>query len=97
VKTRDIIFLGFPDGGLPSLLSKSCAHLAPYRSPFTGKCRPPWFETIVPRADYCAKDLTEEIERVVVRFRPTLVATTGLEDQHPDHKFTYYFVERAPA
>ena len=95
MKTRDVIFLGFPDGGLPSLLSKSCAHQIPYKSPFTGKSRPPWFETIIPRAAFCAKDLTDEIERVVLRFKPTLVTTTGAEDQHPDHRCTHYFVEKA--
>ncbi|MDR3567348.1 MAG: PIG-L family deacetylase [Syntrophobacteraceae bacterium] len=95
MKTKNVIFLGFPDGGLPSLRSKSWAHHVPYRSPFTRKCRPPWFETVIPRADFCAKDLTDEIERVIVRFKPTLLATTGPEDQHPDHKFTYYFVEQA--
>lgn len=95
MKARDAIFLGFPDGGLPSLRSKCCGHVDPYRSPFTRKSRPPYFEMIVPRADYCAKDLNDEIERVIVRFRPTLVATTGPEDKHPDHASTYYFLEKA--
>ena len=95
MNTRDVIFLGFPDGGLPALHSKSCAHNEPYRSPFTRRSRPPWFETIIPHTDYCAQDLEGEIERVILRFRPSLVATTGPEDQHPDHAATYYFLERA--
>lgn len=92
VKAHNVIFLGFPDGGLSDLLSKSCMHADPYRSPFTQKNRPPRFELIVPRTDYCAHDLSGEIERVILRFKPTLVVTTGPQDLHPDHKTTYYFV-----
>lgn len=97
MKERNVIFLGFPDGGLSFLRLKSCVHRMPYRSPFTRKFRPPPFEIIVPRADYCAEDLKDEIERVIVRFRPSLVVTTGPEDQHPDHSATYYFLEEALA
>jgi LmbE family N-acetylglucosaminyl deacetylase len=95
MKTRNVIFLGYPDGGLTALRVKSCAHVDPYRSPFTQKFRPPAFEVVVPRADYCARDLTNEMERVILRFRPTLVATTGPLDQHPDHNSTYFFLEKA--
>ncbi len=95
MKTRDVIFLGFPDGGLSILRTKSCFHVDPYRSPFTRKLRPPKFEALFPRADYCARDLTDEIERVLFRFKPSLVVTTGPEDMHPDHNSTYYFLEQA--
>ena len=95
MNAHDVIFLGFPDGGLSYIRSKSCGHVDPYRSPFTRKFRPPWFEVIVPRTHYCAQDLTSEIERVIVHFRPNLVATTGPEDQHSDHSATYYFLEQA--
>ncbi|MGC8492592.1 MAG: PIG-L deacetylase family protein [Syntrophobacteraceae bacterium] len=95
VKAHNVIFLGFPDGGLSDLRLKSCVHGDPYRSPFTQKNRPPRFELILPRTDYCAQDLASEIERVILRFRPTLVVTTGPQDLHPDHKTTYYFVKDA--
>ncbi len=95
VKPHNVIFLGFPDGGLSDLLLKTCVHKDPYRSPFTLKNRPPKFELILPRTDYCAHDLSGEIERVIFRFRPTLVVTTGPQDLHPDHKTTYHFVKEA--
>jgi LmbE family N-acetylglucosaminyl deacetylase len=95
VKERDVIFLGFPDGGLNYLRLKFQAHPMPFRSPFTRRIRPPAFEVIVPRTDYCGKDVVREIERVLAEFRPNLVATTPPEDQHPDHSSTYYFVKDA--
>ena len=95
IKERDVIFLGFPDGGLTYLRLKFRAHPMFFRSPFTRKMRPPVFEIIVPRTDYCGADLVREIERVIADFRPNMVATTPSEDQHPDHSSTYYFVKEA--
>jgi LmbE family N-acetylglucosaminyl deacetylase len=93
MKEHDVIFLGFPDGGLSYLRSKFRAH--PYKSPFTEENRPPTFECIVPHTDYTGQDLSREIERVIADFRPNLVATTPTEDQHPDHNSTYFFVKEA--
>ncbi len=95
MKERDVIFLGFPDGGLTYLRLKFRAHPMPYRSPFTSKNRPPGFEIIVPRTDYCGEDLRKEIQRVLVDFRPNLLAVTPPDDWHPDHSSTYYFVKDA--
>jgi LmbE family N-acetylglucosaminyl deacetylase len=95
LKEQNVVFLGFPDGGLTYLLLKYHAHPRAYRSPFTRKIRPPKFEIIVPRTDYCGNDLTKEIERVLIEFRPNLVAVTPAGDQHPDHSATYFFVKQA--
>ncbi len=95
MKKHDVIFLGFPDGGLSYLRLKFRAHPLAYRSPFTMKNRPPVFECIVPRTNYTGQDLTREIERVIAEFRPNLVATTPAEDWHPDHNSTYFFVKEA--
>ena len=97
LKEHDVIFLGFPDGGLYYLRLKFRAHPMAYRSPFTRKTRPPAFEIIVPRTDYCGEDLRKEIERVLSDFRPNLLAVTPPEDWHPDHNSTYYFVKEALA
>ncbi len=95
MKEHDVTFLGFPDGGLSYLRLKFRAHPMAYRSPFTRKTRPPAFEIIVPRTDYCGEDLRREIERAISDFRPDLLAVTPPEDQHPDHNSTYYFVKEA--
>jgi LmbE family N-acetylglucosaminyl deacetylase len=95
VKEHDVIFLGFPDGGLTYLRLKYRSHPMPYRSPFTGKVHPAAFEMIIPRTDYCGVDLRREIERVLTEFRPNLLAVTGPEDEHPDHSSSYFFLKEA--
>jgi LmbE family N-acetylglucosaminyl deacetylase len=92
---RDVIFLGFPDGGLCYLVWKFRSDPRAYTSPYSLDNRPPAFEVIIPRTDYNGQDLKREIARVLVDFRPNLLALTPLEDEHPDHCATYYFVSEA--
>ena len=95
LKERDVIFLGFPDGGLTYLRLKYRAHPLAYRSPFTRENRPPIFECIIRNTDYTGQDLVREIREVIADFQPDMVVTTPAEDQHPDHNATYYFVKEA--
>ena len=95
MKERDVIFLGFPDGGLSSLHKKSLAGSPAYKSPFTLESCPPVSEIIIPHTDYTGHDLINELKRVIAAFRPTLVATTPPQDEHPDHSSTYFFVKEA--
>ena len=95
VPKQDVVFLGFPDGGLRCLLWKVHADPQAYTSPFTQENRPPADEVLVPHTDYNARDLDTELVREMSDFRPNLVAVTAPEDQHPDHAATYYFVKEA--
>ncbi|GKT10375.1 PIG-L deacetylase family protein [Desulforhabdus sp. TSK] len=95
MQKQDIVFLGFPDGGLNYLLWKYRSDPQAYTSPFTLKRQPMPKDMIVPDTQYNGRDLTKEIEQLLLDFRPTLVASTSSEDLHPDHSSTYYFVNGA--
>ncbi len=95
LKKKDVIFLGFPDGGLCYLLRSFHSDPWAYTSPFTLQKHPPSPEMIVPHTSYNDGDLRREIVRLLTRFRPNLLALTPSEDQHPDHCATYYFVKAA--
>jgi|UniRef100_A0A7V6A3I7 LmbE family N-acetylglucosaminyl deacetylase len=97
VKARDVIFLGFPDGGLDCLRDRFRTGPQAFMSPFTRANCPPAPEAIIPRTAYTGQDLIREVERVISRFHPNLVATTPPQDAHPDHNATWYFVEEALA
>ncbi|MGE0823756.1 MAG: PIG-L deacetylase family protein [Candidatus Binatia bacterium] len=93
VKKSDSIFLGFPDGGLYSILSTYQSDKGPdYTSPFTLENRPPAGDTILPYTEYNGEDLKREIARVLMDFHPTVIVTVHRGDQHPDHCSTYFFV-----
>lgn len=96
MKGEDIVFLGYPDGGLCRLLAG--AHLSrrhPYTSPYTKRDRPPRSEAVLPKAEYDRNDLVQEIVRLLEEFRPNLLAFTRKEDAHPDHCSTYVFLHEA--
>jgi LmbE family N-acetylglucosaminyl deacetylase len=95
VKEQDVIFLGFPDGGLCYLLWKFRSDPQAYTSPYTMENHPPASEVIIPQTDYNGLDLRREIAKVLADFRPNLLALTPPEDEHPDHCATYYFVKKA--
>lgn len=96
MKEKDVIFLGFPDGGLYTILSKYQSDDGPdYTSPFTLESRPPPADVVLPNTEYNSEDLKKEINRLLADFRPTLLATTHPRDQHPDHCSTYFFVWEA--
>ena len=95
VNERDVIFLGFPDGGLYYLLKTFRSDSHPYRSPFTLTNRPPPSEIIVPKTDYNGHDLKKEIKRVLADFQPNLLIMPASQDMHPDHCSTYHFVRHA--
>ncbi|MGA2935709.1 MAG: PIG-L family deacetylase [Syntrophobacteraceae bacterium] len=95
MKESDVIFLGFPDGGLTALRSKPGGKQKAYTSPTTRENRPSALAVVVPQTGYTGEGLQLEIERVLSDFRPNMLATTAPEDTHPDHASTHFFVKQA--
>ena len=96
ISRAQILFLGFPDGGLCLIASKYLSAKArPFDSPYTKRDEPPVYERLIPGVKYRGSDIRREIERVVVGYRPTLLALPHSEDDHPDHCSTYIFVREA--
>lgn len=96
MRDQDIVFLGYPDGGLCRLLAgehQSRRH--PYVSPYTKRDSPPPSEAVLPKAEYDRDDLVLEIVRLLEEFRPNLLTFTRKEDAHPDHCSTAVFVHEA--
>lgn len=95
LKKEEVVFLGFPDGGLCPLLYRFLSDPQAYTSPFTQENHPPASDMVVPQTDYNGADLRREIVRLLTDFRPNILATTPPQDQHPDHCATYHFVRDA--
>ena len=77
------LFLGYPDGGLQSLLTD---HLTmPYTSRFTGAATVPYPAALFPGHSYTGESLERDFGAVLERVRPTLILAPSLRDTHPDH------------
>jgi LmbE family N-acetylglucosaminyl deacetylase len=96
VEEQAVTFLGFPDRGLCPLLRQYWSDQPPYYlSPYTLEDQPPPADVLLPHTEYDGEDLKREITRLLQDFRPTLLALTHPQDQHPDHCATYFFVRDA--
>jgi LmbE family N-acetylglucosaminyl deacetylase len=84
-------FLGFPDGGLETLLRAHWSRTHPERSQTTGATDPPYAEAIEPDIPYDGADLRRELVRLLREAHPTIVAFPDPLDKHPDHRATGLF------
>ncbi len=91
LQRHDVVFLGFPDGGLAQLWRDHWSRTNPYTSPYTKEDSPPAPDG----AEYDGQDLTSVIAYQLRTFRPTVVVMPHPYDAHLDHAHTGYFVIEA--
>lgn len=78
------LFLGYPDGGLLTLINERFT--VPYYSRFTGVETVPYADTVTAGHPYTGESLERDFVRVLERVRPTLVLAPSPQDAHPDHR-----------
>ena len=76
-------FLGYPDGGLLTLLTDHFT--IPYYSTYSGADSVPYPDTLGPGHPYTGASLERDFALVLDRVRPTLVLAPSPHDEHPDH------------
>jgi LmbE family N-acetylglucosaminyl deacetylase len=91
--TKNIIFLGYPDGGIGSLFNRNWQ--STYRSPFTKTGTSPYQDNFRDGVTYQGVNLYNDIVKILTDFNPTVVIFPSADDAHPDHKATNWFVEKA--
>lgn len=84
VPPRQQFFLGYPDGGLLTLLTDHFT--IPYYSKFNGAVSVPYSDTFAAGHPYSGESLERDFARVLDRVRPTLVLAPSPRDAHPDHR-----------
>jgi LmbE family N-acetylglucosaminyl deacetylase len=96
LSSNDLIFLGYPDGGLLDIFMNVWTS-KPYRSGLTNATSVPYAESAVAGQPQTAMNLLTDLEQVMTSFQPTIVAYPNLIDDHPDHQATELFVTAALA
>lgn len=81
----DVIFLGYPDGGLRAIWENHPSPKRLYRSKTTRARRSPYISSQTLHANYCAPSLLDDVTRTLMDFQPNLILTTHPTDMHPDH------------
>jgi LmbE family N-acetylglucosaminyl deacetylase len=93
VRDTQQLFLGYPDGGLLTLLTENRSR--PYRTKYTGETRVPYAEALFPGHPYTGESLERDFDAVLDRIQPTLVLAPSAEDSHPDHRASALLAIRA--
>jgi LmbE family N-acetylglucosaminyl deacetylase len=77
-------FLGYPDGGLLSMITDH--YTVPYYSRFTGTVSVPYEDAFGAGHPYTGQSLERDFARVLDRVRPTLILAPSPQDEHSDHR-----------
>jgi len=91
---KGLIFLGYPDQGLLSMLSKFYSSTNPYISKGTKIDHNPYFGTLKPGRLYTGENLVADLEEIIDDFSPTMIFVSHPRDYHPDHRATFQFLKK---
>lgn len=86
LSSDDLIFLGYPDGGLKEIWDSCWDPGQPYRSTRTEVSQVPYDDAYVPGAPYTAPALIGCLVRVLDEYQPTDVFIPDPGDGHSDHR-----------
>lgn len=95
VNEKDLIFLGYPDRGLWSMLTKSYNETSPFVSSGTKVNHNPYQNTYKPGRIYAGENLTFDLGEIIDQFSPTLILVSHPRDAHSDHRASFQFLQRA--
>lgn len=93
VTQNNIVFLGYPDKGLPFLFSSNWDSNKPYLSPFTKVSHTPYTDSYRQNRSYTGLSMIKDLRELVSNFKPTILVYPHPDDQHPDHWATYAFIK----
>jgi N-acetyl-1-D-myo-inositol-2-amino-2-deoxy-alpha-D-glucopyranoside deacetylase len=96
VKSTNIIFLGYPDGGLQSLWESHWNCIRLYRG-LNGATNSPYPFSYQRKAPYCGENVVANLSAIIDKYQPTTIVFPDPHDEHPDHSATNAFVQYALA
>lgn len=86
VPSSQQLFLGYPDGEIPQLLTGH--RTTPYHAKLTPDTKVPYSDAVFPDHPYTGESLEHDFAAILDRVKPTLVLAPSLDDTHPDHSAT---------
>ncbi len=95
VAEKDVIFLGYPDGGTRTMWEKNWTNKNAYFSPYTKTSHSPYDFSKTKNAPYSGAQATHDLEKIMRDFAPTVVITTHPADTHPDHWAAFAYASAA--
>lgn len=89
---KNLIFLGYPDGGTDALFTKNWDYKRLHLGA-NGARHSPYLFAYERNAPYCGANVVKNLTSIIEDFRPTVIVYPGAEDINHDHWATNAFVE----
>lgn len=93
VSRDNIIFLGYPDGGISDLWNSNWDANNPYLSAFTKVNKTPYNNSYTKDVSYTGENLVLDFTKILEAYQPTCLVMPHPNDNHPDHYGTNEFVK----
>ena len=93
VASSNLIFLGYPDGGLKYLFSTN--FLTPYTHKVSKLNYSPYSGTYQKQQLYTGINLFNDLKELISEFQPTIIILPHPRDSNPDHQAAHHFIIRA--
>ncbi len=90
---ENIIFLGYPDGGISSLWNSNWDNTDPYHSSYTQTDKTPYNNSLTKGAAFTGENLVSDITKTIEDYKPTYIVMPHPNDSHPDHWSTNALVK----
>lgn len=91
----NVIFLGYPDGGIAYLLYANWSKNTPYTSSDTAADKTPYSNSFTKGSIYCGENLESDFEKVISSYKPDYIIYPHPNDRHPDHMAVNAFMKYA--
>ena len=95
ISAKDLIFLGYPDGGTLNIWLKYWARSKPFRSFFTRINKVPYADAYSYGHPYKGEAIVRDFERLLLSETPTHVFVTAPFDLNRDHQAAFLFFQTA--
>lgn len=85
VPENNIIFLGYPDGGIAYLWNAHWDKDTPYTSNFTQTNKSPYTNSYTKGTSYTGESLLSDMIKIIGEYKPDYIVMPHPNDRHPDH------------
>jgi len=92
---RNLVFLGYPDFGTFTIFSRYWQTKRPYKSFLTRIKAVPYEENLSFQAPYVGESILNDLERVILEYRPNKIFVSHPLDTNVDHRSFYLFLQIA--
>jgi len=93
VSRDNIIFLGYPDGGILALWNAYWDNSKPYISDYTNMGKTPYNNSFTKGVSYTGENIISDFTKIIDAYKPTYLVMPHPNDRHPDHYSTNAFLK----